>query len=415
MAIMPVTPLRQRDAHQRFGSQAPHPAGARTTRGILAFDCVRGELDVLCPMKEIEQVADLSGRRLGQAHGHCLQQRPLMGVAVRGKLDVQVGPARQRGVQLVLELVRDGSLARLGHPREVDGLQEFAVFVPAGQRGHAALVPGAPERAVVRGRAGAEQRGIACLMSGRVRRFGGPSTRARMFTVLRHHHAVQRCLDRDGGIWNLVALAQRLLDLCASGLVPRRDETRHPVRRRLADYGDAYLLEKSHRFLFGHRCRCPREHPRHLGRVASLVDAQPKVERHRDGPATRLRVDATRQGNLPERRAVGALALPPISPRLAVDGHLRGHRVRPFEHLSHHRAPYGVKPLAQPALQLAAVKIVRGSLGYLPPKFVNHPQASLHVVRRRHDRRLLRSSASCATKNVIHVDVSSITIKLQPD
>ena len=29
MTIMPATPLRQRDAHQRFGSQAPHPAGAR--------------------------------------------------------------------------------------------------------------------------------------------------------------------------------------------------------------------------------------------------------------------------------------------------------------------------------------------------------------------------------------------------
>jgi hypothetical protein len=30
MTIMPATPLRQRDAHQRFGPQAHHSAGART-------------------------------------------------------------------------------------------------------------------------------------------------------------------------------------------------------------------------------------------------------------------------------------------------------------------------------------------------------------------------------------------------
>jgi hypothetical protein len=32
MTILPITPLRQRDAHQRFGTQAHHPAGARTAQ-----------------------------------------------------------------------------------------------------------------------------------------------------------------------------------------------------------------------------------------------------------------------------------------------------------------------------------------------------------------------------------------------
>src|ERR1019366_1171366 len=102
------------------------------------------------------------------------------------------------------------------------------------------------------GGAGIAHDSVTCLVPWRLRRACLATTRARMLSILRHHHAVDSDLDGHGLLGDDVRFAHGRRDALASLLVTRGHGARQPANRRVAERRGPHLTEQVGRLLLGH-------------------------------------------------------------------------------------------------------------------------------------------------------------------
>src|SRR5579864_487680 len=172
-----------------------------------ALDGIRGLLHVLGNVKSIDELHGVARPVGGQPRLDRVERAPLRLGTVACEDDVELGPLAQHARQLIFQFTDKCRLVRLGHAGKVDRSQTYALGVEKREGAYRGLVPRATHRAVLGARFVTPHRTVAPLMSWWLWRLRLAAPRLRVLSVLRHHHAVQTRLHRNGFVGNDVTRA----------------------------------------------------------------------------------------------------------------------------------------------------------------------------------------------------------------